>query len=49
MRRFIALQFFKLYLWLGNRCYNCQGAGSGINWQDIPMECPKCNGSGLRK
>ena len=45
----LAWKCFRLYLWLGDRCYNCQGAGSGINWQGCPMECPKCDGSGMRK
>ena len=51
MKRFkhwLAWKCFKLYLWLGDRCYNCSGAGSGTNWQDIPMECLVCEGSGRR-
>ena len=49
LRHWFAYKCFRLYLWLGDRCYYCSGAGYGRNWQDIPMECPKCRGSGVRK
>jgi uncharacterized membrane protein len=51
----IALAWFCLHekLWhmwkIRDRCRCCNGRGVGFNWQDIPMECRTCDGSGKRQ
>lgn len=49
IRYWLSEKIFKFWIWFGKRCYYCEGHGCGTNWQGIPMECPKCGGSGFRE
>lgn len=49
LRTLIARWIFRLYVWLDGRCKHCGGAGCGLNYMSIPVECPECEGSGYKR